>query len=100
MGGSQFAPNIDAGYLGVYYTVGVPAIGTNPPSLVNTSSWIDSSGNLWLFGGIAEDTTGAGYWVNDMWEFNPSINEWTFTSANSGDADGGSNLGIYGTPGN
>jgi hypothetical protein len=48
--------------------------------------WIDSSGNLWLFGG-------GGY--SDIWEFSPSTKEWAWVS--------GSSIGgiapVYGTEG-
>jgi hypothetical protein len=33
------------------------------------SSWIDSSGNLWLFGGYGYDSTGALGYLNDMWHW-------------------------------
>lgn len=97
--GSQFASNADAGYPGVYGAVGVPAAGNNPWSLVYASSWIDRSDHLWLFGGIGEDPTSAGYTLNDMWEFYPSIGEWAFTNANSIDGPGGSGFATYGTLG-
>ena len=35
------------------------------------SSWIDSSGNLWLFGGAGYGSTGVGY-LNDLWQFTPA----------------------------
>ena len=72
------------GWPGVYGTLGVPAAGNNPWSLYFASSWTDSSGNLWLFGGMGEDTSSVGYYMNDMWEFFPSAGEWAWTSANSG----------------
>ncbi len=33
-------------------------------------SAVDASGNLWLFGGLGEDSTeGAGGALNDLWEY-------------------------------
>ena len=44
------------------------------------SSWIDSSGNLWLFGGVGYDSTGAVGNLNDLWRYSPSSSEWTWVS--------------------
>ena len=98
MGGSQFGSNYDAGLPGLYGTLDVPGIENIPWSLINPASWTDNNGNLWLFGGIGEDTTSTGYYLNDMLEFYPSLDEWAWTSANS-ISGGGSGIGIYGTMG-
>jgi hypothetical protein len=38
----------------------------------SSSSWIDSSGNLWLFGGFGTDSGGLAYVnLNDLWRFTP-----------------------------
>jgi len=96
--GNNFCPNFKAGYPGVYGILGVPAAGNIPWSLYSPAAWTDRSGNLWIFGGIGEDTSSTGYYLNDMLEYNPSINEWAWTSANSVSA-GGVGLGVYGTMG-
>ena len=36
------------------------------------STWIDSSGNLWLFGGYGYDSTGQLGYLNDLWQYDPS----------------------------
>jgi hypothetical protein len=38
---------------GVYGTQGTAAASNVPGARYSASSWIDSSGNLWLFGGLA-----------------------------------------------
>jgi hypothetical protein len=81
---------------GVYGTLGTPAAGNTPGSRLSASSWIDSQGNLWLFGGFTFTNASGGYgYLNDLWEFNSSTNEWAWM--------GGSNTvnqsGIYGTVG-
>ena len=85
---------------GVYGTLGVAAAGNTPGSRYGASSWIDSSGNLWLFGGYGSDEADPNVELNDMWKFNPSTSLWTWM--------GGSNLvpvlqgyqvGVYGTLG-
>ncbi len=72
---------------------GVKGTGTTltlPGDRVETSAaWVDSIGNLWLFGG-----DNGGSW-NDMWEYNVSTGIWTWVS--------GTNLvgnaGTYGSVG-
>jgi N-acetylneuraminic acid mutarotase len=36
------------------------------------SSWTDSSGNLWLFGGFGYDSAGNLNYLNDLWQYDPS----------------------------
>ena len=74
---------------GIYGIKGTAAPGNVPGARGYAVSWIDSSGNLWLFGGY---TIGA-HLLNDLWKFNGT--EWTWVS--------GSNAinqnGTYGTEG-
>lgn len=56
---------------GVYGTMGTPATGDVPGSRSSPVSWVDSSGNLWLFGGYGADSTGTEGYLNDMWEYMP-----------------------------
>jgi N-acetylneuraminic acid mutarotase len=80
---------------GVYGTLGVPAAGNIPGSRQKAVSWTDSSRNLWLFGGWGLDANGNEGFLNDLWEFNPSTNEWAWM-------DGSSTLpnpALYGLPG-
>lgn len=82
---------------GVYGTQGVPDIGNTPGARVSPSSWTDSSGNLWLFGGFGIDSTGPAHQgdLNDLWEF--SAGEWTWVSG-SDLADQPASYGIEGVP--
>ena len=41
-------------------------------------SWTDSNGNLWLFGGLAYDSTAAQGRLNDLWRYEPATNIWTW----------------------
>ena len=81
--------------LGVYGTQGMAAPSNVPGARSDSISWIDSSGNLWLFGGIGRDSLGMrpfGY-LNDLWKFDGS--NWTWVSgANVNDQSG-----VYGTQG-
>ncbi len=41
--------NVDAP--GIFGTIQVPAPNNTPPALYGPATWVDSIGNLWLFGG-------------------------------------------------
>jgi hypothetical protein len=56
---------------GVYGTLGVEAFANIPGARSAAISWVDSSGNFWLFGGAGYDSTGTQGTLNDLWEFNP-----------------------------
>jgi Uncharacterized protein conserved in bacteria len=81
MGGSS-SPN-QPGESGVYGTLGVPAAGNFPGGRDGATTWTDNNGNLWLFGGEGVDANGTFGILNDLWEFNPSTNQWAW--------EGGSN---------
>lgn len=83
-------------YAGVYGEKGVAAPGNRPGGRSEASSWLDSSGNLWLFGGEGIDSTGAAQSeLNDLWEYSPITNLWIWIS---GSMNGGA-TGVYGTMG-
>ncbi len=85
---------------GVYGTLGSASTANVPGGRYTSVGWIDGSGNLWLFGGQGNDSTGAGYYLNDLWEYSPTSKEWTWMSG-SNMASGPTNRqpGIYGTLG-
>ena len=56
---------------GVYGTNGTPAVGNVPGARDFSVSWIDASGNLWLFGGIGHDSTGNRATGLQRFEFSP-----------------------------
>ncbi len=98
MGGNSTFPL--GGILGVYGTLGTPAAGNYPSGRCNASTATDSSGNFWLFGGLGwglgvGSTIVADGWLNDIWEFNPSTNEW----ASMGGSGTLGQQGVYGTLG-
>ena len=68
---------------GAYGAIGVPSSSNVPGSRSNAISWIDSSGNLWMFGGIGYDSAGNTGYLNDLWEFNPSANQWGWVSGSN-----------------
>jgi len=86
---------------GVYGTVGVASSANVPGARDNAVSWADSSGNLWLFGGLGYDSAGSENDLNDLWEFSPSTKEWIWISGSSAvtGGPGACVSGVYGTRG-
>jgi N-acetylneuraminic acid mutarotase len=78
---------------GVYGTQGTAAASNVPAARMGGSAWLDASGNVWLFGGLGLNQSGAAQEYNDLWEYNPGSGQWTWV--------GGSNMpntsGVYGT---
>jgi N-acetylneuraminic acid mutarotase len=81
--------------VGVYGTLGVPSPSNVPGGRSSAASWIDSSGNFWLFGGYGYESNGTEGDFNDLWEFNRTTREWTWVSG----SDTVNTVGIYGTLG-
>jgi len=54
---------------------------------------------MWLLGGIGLDITGGQGGLNDLWRFNPTINQWAWISG-SQTASANGVYGSVGTPGN
>ncbi|MEO5673748.1 MAG: kelch repeat-containing protein [Chitinophagales bacterium] len=76
---------------GVYGTKGVPSVNNYPGARgYGCATWVDSSGNFWLFGGF-----GTNGMMNDLWRFNPSTYEWTWMKG----SDISLQPGVYGTQG-
>ena len=85
-----------ANQAGLYGTKGTADLSNVPGGRNGAVSWTDSTGGLWLFGGMGLDSTGDYYsHLNDLWRYDPTTLAWTWAS--------GSNirgqLGTYGTKG-
>jgi N-acetylneuraminic acid mutarotase len=93
------------GRSGVYGTLGTPAAGNIPGGRISPASWTDQNGNFWFFGGWGYDANGSGGELNDLWEFNPSTNQWAWMGGSSTTGIGCTTfddcgwLGQYGTLG-
>lgn len=59
------------GQSGTYGVQGTPAASNVPGARKNASSWIDSSGHLWFFGGYGFDSSGTEGDLNDLWQYYP-----------------------------
>ncbi len=86
--------------VGVYGMLGKPAAGNVPGSRGYQATWTDKNGNLWLFGGVGFASTVLvnDDQLNDLWEYNPTANEWAWMGGNSNPPYDG-DLGNYGTLG-
>jgi N-acetylneuraminic acid mutarotase len=71
------------GQSGIYNMQGSFTVGSMPGSRVGTVSWTDANGNLWIFGGGGYDANGNFGYLNDLWEFNPSLNAWAWIGGSS-----------------
>jgi len=90
--------------VGIYGTLGQPAAGNWPGVRQESTGWEDQSGNLWLFGGVGEDSVGNGGFLNDLWEYSPSTHEWAWRGGTDKltelAAEGEEFFGAMGTYGN
>ena len=83
------------GQSGSYGTPGVPSANNFPGARDGDNSWTDKSGNFWLFGGSGLDSANTQGLLNDVWEYSPSANQWTFMGGNNT----ANQPGAYGTQG-
>jgi N-acetylneuraminic acid mutarotase len=88
------------GLPGVYGTQGVASLSNIPGGRLGAVTWTDGAGNFWLFGGLGADSVGNEGYLNDLWKFNPSTEEWIWVSGSStvGKNPEGQE-GVYGTKG-
>ncbi|MDI1355869.1 MAG: kelch repeat-containing protein [bacterium] len=82
---------------GNYGTIGVSSPFNNPGSRQGGMTWKDSSGDLWLFGGYGYGVSGGLGYLNDLWKYNVSTNEWTWISG-SGNINQTGTYGSIGVP--
>ena len=91
------------GPAGVYGTQGAPAAGNVPGGRTGGVGWVDTAGDLWLFGGLGFDSTDKYAVLNDLWQFDTAAHQWTWISGGNqapGSVVGGSIYpGQQGIPG-
>lgn len=84
-----------SGQSGIYGTLGIAAPANAPGGRYGSGMWTDPAGDLWLFGGRGVPTTTLQGYLNDLWKFTISTNQWTWVSG----SNTGSQNGIYGSQG-
>jgi len=74
-----------ANQVGMYGTQQTAAAGFFPGSRWSSSGWIDSNGNIWVFGGwgYASSLAQSTGFLNDVWEFEPTTGLWTWWKGSS-----------------
>jgi hypothetical protein len=80
---------------GGYETQGSPDPANVPGGRWGAVSWIDSSGNMWLFGGSGYDGDGIFGSLNDLWRWDGT--DWSWMSGSASINENGV-YGIKGTP--
>lgn len=70
----------ESGTYGIWKTSGAQ---DTPGGRKLATSWVDATGNLWLFGGFGFDQDGTYGYLNDLWEFNPISGQWTWMGGSS-----------------
>ncbi len=83
------------GQTGLYGTLGLASATNNPGCRHGAATWVDTQGNLWLFGGEGFTTNNTLCWLNDLWKYTISTNQWTWI----GGANTANQMGTYGTQG-
>ena len=78
---------------GIYGTPGIPAPDNIPGSREQCASWLGRDGFLYLFGGYGLDNVGNRGWLNDLWRYNVTTNQWTWLTG----PDVIGQAGTYGT---
>ncbi|HXN05946.1 MAG TPA: kelch repeat-containing protein [Nitrospiria bacterium] len=68
---------------GVYGIKSTAASSNLPGARQNAVSWTDTLGNRWLLGGYGYDSQGNLGFLNDIWEFNTTLNQWMWVSGPS-----------------
>jgi len=90
---------IAGGAAGTYGTQGTPATTNLPGARGGSTFWTDSAGQVWLFGGNGFGAVGTQGLLNDLWNFNPTTQQWTFVSGGQTTNDVNSaSYGTIGTP--
>lgn len=83
---------------GIYGTIGVPSPLNRPGARgYGALSWVDSNGNLWMFGGVGYGSGPSLGTLGDLWRYNIASNQWTWMSGTSF-ANGPASYGQQGVP--
>lgn len=65
--------------VGNFGSKGVSSASNTPPALTGGSSWLDSSGNFWIYGGA---NSSWGYY-SALWKYDVSLNQWVWVSGSN-----------------
>jgi N-acetylneuraminic acid mutarotase len=90
--------NINQNQVGNYGTLGVPATTNTPGGRSNAASWIFNK-KIYLMGGYGFGNSGPAGYLNDLWEYKPTTNMWTWLKGSFSIEQGGNygTINIYNT---
>ncbi|MAT39525.1 MAG: hypothetical protein CL946_07960 [Ectothiorhodospiraceae bacterium] len=81
----------ETGGPGTYGERTVPDTANTPGGRDCATTWVDSDGNLWLFGGVAWDSESEIGVRNDLWRYDTETYQWTWMHGSQETM----NLGVY-----
>lgn len=83
---------------GIYGVQGVPSPNNDPGARGwGGLSWVDNTGDLWLYGGAGFDAFGVSVALNDLWRYNIASNQWAWMKGSN--MASGSIMAVIGTKG-
>jgi hypothetical protein len=65
-------------HAGSYEVKGRETSTTTPGARMNSATWVDLEGNLWLFGGFGFANSSLRGHLSDMWKYETSTNTWVW----------------------
>jgi N-acetylneuraminic acid mutarotase len=80
---------------GIYGTQGVYNSANLPGARFDALTWFDANGDLWLFGGNGFDTGNFNDYLNDVWRYNITTNQWKWVKGSNNVSQPG-NYGVIG----
>lgn len=81
--------------IGAYGTQGVGSTANIPGTRYGSISWVDNTGDFWLYGGQGLGTVMITGSLSDLWKYNTTTNQWTWVKG----ASTTNSNGIYGVMG-
>jgi len=78
-----------------YGTKGFADAANAPSGLAYSATWVDRTGKLWLFGGLAS-MYGTTPYADNMWCYDPATGKWTWVTGSGAPQD---SSGVYGSLG-
>jgi hypothetical protein len=84
---------------GIYGTQGVASPQNNPGARgYGAPAWVDLQGNFWMFGGGGYDGFGGYGYMDDLWKYDVSTNEWTWMKGHTTNTYGSNTNGTLQVP--
>jgi N-acetylneuraminic acid mutarotase len=97
-GGSN-SVGANGGQSGTYGSLGTPSADNIPGGRALAAAWVDKAGRVWVFGGDGITVPFDSGAYNDLWEYDPSSNQWTWVGGNNSACDYGFQSGVWGSMG-